>query len=258
MFRRGNPVRLFKHLNADVLTDCIKVSLCIRSQNPTDVKLLNSKLRACLEVLNTKVRRPFLRLFLAFLTVVFPVSRQDLVPWLQQQIAEQRKIDFAASGVDKELETSIVPSTSIASIHNIISDVQVVLPGDGAMKKQRRQTVKLFQDRGGLAFLFSHTCANILSSEAYETKVRIKNAMQTGGMPMIAVDMPPAAFDSISRNNQWLTDDDAWRCTIAGFFAQQTVYVNQIRDIVLRKKEEGAEFVLLFSVKEERVSLLSL
>ena len=93
---------------------------------------------------------------------------------------------------------------------------------------------------------------------AYETKLRIKNAMHSGGMPMIALDMPPAAFDSLSRTNQWLTDDDVWRTTIAGFFAQQTVYANQIRDTVLRKKEEGAEYVLLFSVKEERVALLSL
>lgn len=109
-----------------------------------------------------------------------------------------------------------------------------------------------------MLFSFPVHALIIFSSEAYETKVRIKNAMQTGGMPMIAVDMPPAAFDSISRNNQWLTDDDVWRYTIVGIFAQQTVYANQIRDAVLRKKEEGAEFVLLFSVKEERVSLLSL
>ena len=76
-----------------------------------------------------------------------PVSRQDLVPWLQQQIAEQRKIDLSTSGVDKDLESNLVPSTSIG-INNIISDVSVVLPGEGGMKKQRKQTVKLFQDRG--------------------------------------------------------------------------------------------------------------
>lgn len=59
---------------------------------------------------------------------------------------------------------SLVASTSVANINNIISDVQVVLPGDGAMKKQRRQTVKLFQDRGKWRYtIFIHVLIGLVN-----------------------------------------------------------------------------------------------
>ena len=76
------------------------------------------------------------------------VSRQELVPWLQNQIAEQKRIDIATSGVP-------VVSHSIHSIHNIqhppaggkdTLDLQLLLPTDA--KKQRKQVKQLFLDRG--------------------------------------------------------------------------------------------------------------
>ena len=73
------------------------------------------------------------------------VSRQELVPWLQNQIAEQKRIDIATSGAP-------VVSHSIHSIQHPpasgkdTSDLQLLLPAD--TKKQRKQVKQLFLDRG--------------------------------------------------------------------------------------------------------------
>lgn len=88
--------------------------------------------------------------------------------------------------------------------------------------------------------------------------MRLKSAMQSGSVPTIAIDVPPAVFDSISRSDAWLTDDEAWRTILPAFPTQHMGYANQIRETILRKSDEGAEMIVLFSVKEERVGLLTL
>jgi hypothetical protein len=74
------------------------------------------------------------------------VSRQDLVTWLQQQIAEQKRIDATTSGVvaPSDLAQSVILSKELPAS----SDVQLILPGDA--KKQRKQTKQMFLDRGKL------------------------------------------------------------------------------------------------------------
>jgi eukaryotic translation initiation factor 2-alpha kinase 4 len=74
----------------------------------------------------------------------YPVSRQELVPWLQQQIAEQKRIDATTSGISgtSDLTQSGILSRDLPTA----SDVQLVLPGDA--KKQRKQTKQMFMDRG--------------------------------------------------------------------------------------------------------------
>jgi hypothetical protein len=84
---------------------------------------------------------------LQYLIVDFlPVSRQDLVTWLQQQIAEQKRIDATTSGVaaSSDLAQSAILSKELPTS----SDVQLILPGDA--KKQRKQTKQIFLDRGEL------------------------------------------------------------------------------------------------------------
>ncbi|THH07415.1 hypothetical protein EW145_g3399 [Phellinidium pouzarii] len=75
---------------------------------------------------------------------------------------------------------------------------------------------------------------------------------------MLAIDVPPGVFDALARSDAWVTDDDAWRSILPGFPTQHTTYASQIRDAVARRKNDGAEFLILFAVKEERVALLSL
>lgn len=75
---------------------------------------------------------------------------------------------------------------------------------------------------------------------------------------MLAVDVPPAVFELMAKNEQWLTDDEAWKGITSGFHAQHIGYANQIRESAIRRKAEGASFLLLFAVKEEKVALLNL
>ena len=76
------------------------------------------------------------------------MSKQDLVPWLQQQIAEQKRVDVAASGVETMTESAPTPIVTSKESNNNL-DVHILLPGEGTnLKKQRRQTKQLFADRG--------------------------------------------------------------------------------------------------------------
>ena len=75
------------------------------------------------------------------------VSRSELVPWLQQQIAEQKRVDLATSGTpvlsDAQLPAVVKePSTQ--------QDLQLLLPVD--TKKQRKHVKQLFTDRGEALF----------------------------------------------------------------------------------------------------------
>lgn len=184
------------------------------------------------------------------------VSRQELVPWLQQQISEQKRIESASSGVSSLVQTA--PSAVKESSNTV--DIQMVLPGEGTnFKKQRKTTKQIFFDRGkGSLLTIFFAILNLLICAAYEKHMRLKSAMQSGSVPTIAIDVPPAVFDSISRSDAWLTDDEAWRTILPAFPTQHMGYANQIRETILRKSDEGAEMIVLFSVKEERVGLLTL
>ena len=73
------------------------------------------------------------------------MSKQELVGWLQQQIAEQKRIDLSTSGVPISTEGT---ASNISSKDMVppSSDVQLILPGD--TKKQRKHVKQLFLDRG--------------------------------------------------------------------------------------------------------------
>lgn len=79
-----------------------------------------------------------------------------------------------------------------------------------------------------------------------------------GGVPVIAVDVPPVTFEQLTKNCNWVTDDDAWKPILATFPTQHTQYALQLRDAVAKRKEDGLEFAMLFAVREEKPSLLVL
>jgi eukaryotic translation initiation factor 2-alpha kinase 4 len=74
------------------------------------------------------------------------VSKPELVPWLQEQIAEQKRIDAETSGTTVTIlpENSQGPARSKSS--GPVPDVQLVLPGD--IRKQRKQTKQIFFEKG--------------------------------------------------------------------------------------------------------------
>lgn len=74
------------------------------------------------------------------------VSRQELVSFLHQQIAEQKRVDMSTSGTSIHSDSYVPQSTAPAKDVSNTSDVQLLLPGD--TKKQRKQVKQIFLDRG--------------------------------------------------------------------------------------------------------------
>lgn len=75
---------------------------------------------------------------------------------------------------------------------------------------------------------------------------------------MLAVDVVPVVFEAMAQSNDWVSDDDAWRRIAAQFPTPHMGYASQIHEAVMARKEEGAEFLLLFSCKDERTALVNL
>ncbi|KAJ7668466.1 kinase-like domain-containing protein [Mycena polygramma] len=166
----------------------------------------------------------------------YELTRQELVSWLQQQIAEQKRFDASTCGALRfsDISTShSVPSKEVMAA----SAVQLLLPVDA--KKQRKQVKHLFMDR------------------AFETGLEIESGIQAG-MPILAVDVIPAVFDAMIKGTTWLTDEEVWKALAAAFPVQQWAYAQQIRDAVVKLKTENHRYILLFAVREERVQLLKL
>ena len=179
------------------------------------------------------------------------MSRHELVPFLVQQIAEQKRIDASISGAPWVAETS--QNTATAK-ENADSNVQLILPQE--TKKQRRQTKQILMDRGIYRKHFFARPILILTT-AIEFQDTLKSTVTQSGIPIIAVDVPSPIFDEMSKNNHWLHDENALKPSLGSIPAQQLVYINQVRDAVLKKKSDDCKFVVLFAVKEERASLLT-
>ncbi|KAF7974176.1 hypothetical protein HWV62_13309 [Athelia sp. TMB] len=165
------------------------------------------------------------------------VCCREGILFLQQQIAEQKRADLSTSGTsihsDAHVQQNIVPAKDISSP----SDVQLLLPGD--TKKQRKQVKQIFMDR------------------AYEKGMQIKSAVQTG-IPTLAVDVPTSLFDAMAKSIAWVTDDEQWRTIIGSFAPSHSAYAWQVREAIAKRKTDGHAFLLLFSVREERIHLMPL
>ncbi|KAJ7070074.1 hypothetical protein C8F01DRAFT_1115157 [Mycena amicta] len=166
----------------------------------------------------------------------YDITRQELVGWLQQQIAEQKRVDATTTGALRFSEVGTAhpaPSKEVATA----SGVQLILPVD--LKKQRKQVKHIFMER------------------AFETGSEIEASVQAG-MPILAVDVPPAVFAAMITSETWLMDEEAWKVLAGMFPVQQWAYAQQVREAVLKRKAEGHAYILLFAVREERMQLLKL
>lgn len=178
------------------------------------------------------------------------------MPWLQEQILEQKRIDAETSGTTL-FENSQGPVRSKPS--GPMPDVRLVLPGDS--RKQRKQTKQIFLEKGenlpigsslsNAAYLF------FFCSIAFETALRVCSAVQSG-IPVVAIDTPANVFDALCKSPSWITDDETWKSVASLFPNPSTGYAPQIRDAISRRRTEGHHFILLFAVRDERVHLLML
>ena len=97
----------------------------------------------------------------------------------------------------------------------------------------------------------------IFSTTAYERGAHLKAAI-TNGVPMLAIDVPSAVFDTLVRSSNWIHDEDVWKTIVASMPALQTAYALQLREAVAKRKAEGHPFILLYATREERIEVLSL
>jgi len=164
----------------------------------------------------------------------YDVSRPELVPWLQEQILEQKRIDAETSGTTLfDHSQGPVRSKPLGPM----PDVRLVLPGDS--RKHRKQTKQIFLEK------------------AFETASRVCSAVQSG-IPVVAIDTPVNVFDTLCRSPSWVSDDETWKAVASSFPNSSTGYALQIRDAISRRRAEGHRFILLFAVRDERVHLLML
>ncbi|EJF61645.1 Serine/threonine-protein kinase [Dichomitus squalens LYAD-421 SS1] len=162
------------------------------------------------------------------------VQPSELVSFLQQHIAEQKRYDATLSGGQGAVESS--PIQPVAEKPAPAADTLVVLPND--VKKARKSTKGLY------------------GNKAYDSATALKNAMP--GIRTIAVEVTTAVFDELAKNSNWLTSEDALRTIAAGLPTQHAGYAQQIREAVLRQKAEGQRYVLLYGIRQDRIALLTL
>ncbi|KAG6906507.1 hypothetical protein DXG01_013561 [Tephrocybe rancida] len=164
------------------------------------------------------------------------LTRQELVGWLQHEIAEQKRIDLATSGapIVSDPGAQSLPTKDPA----VTSNVQLLLPPTD-LKKQRKHVKQLFEDR------------------AFETGAELKSAFQAG-LPTLAVDVSTTLFEAMTRNSAWIAEEEPWKAILSAFPTPHTAYAHQVREAIVRRKAEGHRFLLLFAVRDERVQLLNL
>lgn len=100
-------------------------------------------------------------------------------------------------------------------------------------------------------------CADDLPAKAASDRIRTN---MNNGMPTLAIDVPVSLFDAMTRDSQWITNDDLWKSMTN--HTTQPAYAHQIREAVLERKDEGHDFLLLFCNRgpgdEGRIQLLRL
>ena len=182
------------------------------------------------------------------------MARHELVAWLQEKIAEQKRIDATTSGAEPPLQDSASPSAAPSGAR----DVQVLLPGDLKKGKGKAGPKQMFSARGPIR-RYSQLDIQANNRLAFQTSVQIKEAVQSG-LPTLAIDVGVPTFEAMAKNAAWTREDDheAWKYVLASFPAQQTGYAYQIKDAIVKRREEGCKFILLFAVRGERVCLLDL
>ena len=136
-------------------------------------------------------------------------------------------------------------------------DVQLLLPGD--TRKQRKQTKQIFLEKGKGCLVDGNLpdVRSLFSRIAFEMGLRVCSAVRSG-IPVIAIDTPANVFDLLCQSSSWVTDDETWKTVASSFSLSSTGYAPQIREAISRRQAEGHRFVLLFSVRDERVHLFAL
>ncbi|KAH7340654.1 kinase-like domain-containing protein [Rhizoctonia solani] len=159
------------------------------------------------------------------------VARNDLVPWLEHHLAEQRKAEV--------IEGTVPSGTEPALREAHQNSIHVLVPGEGH-RKQRKQSKNIFLEK------------------AQELQNAVRETASTG-IQILAVDVPAPAFNAMTSGTSWLSDDDVWKTTVLTAFPKdQTAHAMHVREEFIAKKAEGHKLLLLLSVRDDRAFLFTL
>jgi len=160
------------------------------------------------------------------------VSRSELVPFLQHQLREQKRADGTTAGLDHGLRPISMPR-DFSNAEN----VQLALPLD---RKHPKHTKKIMLDKA------------VKVVETVEQQFH-------SGTPLLAVHVAPPSFDALVLHPDWWREgeSEALKLVLDAFPAPST-YPQQIREAIQKKKAEGAKYLLLLSLRDDRLNLLSL
>ncbi|CUA75102.1 eukaryotic translation initiation factor 2-alpha kinase [Rhizoctonia solani] len=160
------------------------------------------------------------------------VARNDLVPWLEHHLAEQRR----AEAIEGTTPASGTEPTLREAHHN---SIHVLVPGEGH-RKQRKQSKNIFLEK------------------AQELQNAVRETTSTG-IQILAVDVPAPAFNAMTAGTSWLSDDDMWKTTVLNAFPkEQTAHAVHIREEIVAKRAQGHKLLLLLSVRDDRTFLFTL
>lgn len=167
-----------------------------------------------------------------------------MVPFLQSQIAEQRKLDVAIS------TSAGAPTPTLSKEPVAGQDLQLVLLQDSNRKVKKPP--KGVKDA-------TNPAKEKASEVVYGFNSSLRQSFQQG-LPIVAVDIPALAFNAMisDANAGWLTNDDAWKAVLTAMPHIPNARAAAIKEAVLKNKEEGKRHVLLFHVHDERAFLFTL
>ncbi|KAG1802496.1 kinase-like domain-containing protein [Suillus variegatus] len=158
--------------------------------------------------------------------------------------------DLATSGSSAYPDTLTIPAPSKDAS---APEVQLILPVD--TKKQKKHVKQILLDRGNANYRCNFKSTDVYL--AYERAEHLKTAVQNG-LPMLAVDVPNAVFDTLVKNASWITDEETWKGITASMPTIYMTYAQQIREAAAKRRAEGFPYLLLYATREERMQILTL
>jgi translation initiation factor 2-alpha kinase 4 len=88
---------------------------------------------------------------------------------------------------------------------------------------------------------------------------KIEGQLHSAGIPVVALHIASSSFDAMILHPEWLKDGDSEAMRpVMDTFSPSTSYAVQIREAILKKKSEGCKFILLLSLKDDRLHLVNL